>query len=87
MTACLWPTKASEGSVAGNVGLAAVAHNPHIGDLVRCVNVQQRAVHDGGAKVQPIATVVVQLAVQRLYLAIFVESNLQAACFVWFNVS
>lgn len=65
----LRPPKPSEGSVAGNVGLAAVANDPHMGDLVGCINVEQGSVHDGSTQVQPIAGIVVQLAVQSLNLA------------------
>ena len=71
--------KPSEGGVAGNVGLAAVAHDPHIGDLVGCINVEQGSVHDGSTQVQSIAGIVVQLAVQSLNLARLIEAHLQKA--------
>ena len=73
----LGSAKASVGGVAGDVGLAAVAHHAHIGNLVGCVSVQQGAIHDGCAQVQGVARVVVQLAVQGLYLAVLVESHLR----------
>ena len=71
--------KPPEGSVAGNIGLAAVAHDPHIGDLVGCINMEQGSVHDGSTQVQPVAGIVVQLAVQSLNLARLVEAHLQNA--------
>ena len=70
-------TKASEGSVAGNVGLAAISNHPHIGDLVCSIHVQQGTVHDGCAQVQTIPSVVVQLALQCLHLSRLVKSNLR----------
>lgn len=73
----LGPAKASEGGVAGNVGLAAVADNPHMGDLVSCIHVQQGSVHDGCTQVQPVATIVVQLTIQGLNLARLGEAHLQ----------
>lgn len=73
----LGSAKASVGGVAGNVCFAAIAHHAHIGNLVGCVSVQQGAVHDGCAQVQGVACVVVQLAVQGLYLAVLVESHLR----------
>ena len=77
MDTYLRPAKPSEGSVAGNVGFAAVAHNPHVGNLVGCINMKQGPVHDGATQIQSIASIVVQLAVQGLYLARLVETHLQ----------
>jgi len=71
--------KASVGSVAGNVGLAAEAHHAHVGDLVGVVNVHHGSFHDGCAQVQAVASVVVQLAVQGLHLAVLVEGDLKAS--------
>ena len=79
MNAYLRSAKAPEGSVAGNVGFAAIAHNPHMGNLVGCIDVQQCSVHDGSTQVQAVAGIIVQLAVQSLNLARLVEAHLQQA--------
>ena len=77
MDTYLRPAESSEGSVAGNVGFAAVAHNSHVGDLIGCINVKEGSVHDGSTQIQAIACIVVQLAVQRQYLARLVKAHLQ----------
>ncbi len=77
--AYLRSSKASVGSVTGDVGLAAEAHHAHIGDLVGVVNVHHGSFHDGCAQVQAVAGVVVQLTVQGLHLAVLVECDLKAS--------
>jgi len=77
--AYLRSTKASVGSVTGDVGLAAEAHHAHVGDLVGVVNMHHSSFHDGCAQVQAVAGVVIQLTVQGLHLAILVECNLKAS--------
>mmetsp|Transcript_3838 Transcript_3838/g.10875 ORF Transcript_3838/g.10875 Transcript_3838/m.10875 type:complete len:335 (-) Transcript_3838:1309-2313(-) len=68
--------EATEGGVAGLVGLAQVAHHARIGDFVAVIDVQEGAVHDGAAQVQCVASIVVQVGVQRHQLALVREANL-----------
>ena len=75
--AYLRTTKASVGSVTGDIGLAAKAHHAHVGDLVGVVNVHHGSFHDGCAQVQAVAGIVVQLTVQGLHLAVLVECDLK----------
>eukprot|EP00951_Prasinocladus_malaysianus_P043594 scaffold546993_cov25-Prasinocladus_malaysianus.AAC.1 len=68
--------KAAVGCVGGLVGPAKMAGGPDIGDLVAVVDVKQSAVHDGGAQVQCVARVVVQIYVQGVQLALLGEADL-----------
>lgn len=83
MFAYLGTTKASVGSVAGDVGPAAEALHAHIGDLVGCISMQQRPVHDGCTQVQAVAPVVVQLAFQSKHLALLGEPHLMDISKEW----
>mmetsp|Transcript_5665 Transcript_5665/g.14062 ORF Transcript_5665/g.14062 Transcript_5665/m.14062 type:complete len:241 (-) Transcript_5665:1632-2354(-) len=61
----LRPPEAAERGVGRHVRLAALAGDADVGDLVRAVRVEQRAVHDSSRQVQAVTRVVVQPHVQR----------------------